>query len=130
MAFTLQGMEADDVSTKTTSGTMSFEDIDTDKISFVTVSGEVNFVGGFKELTVKSTSGDIDITEKVVPEAFQINTVSGSVNIAMPAFEGFSLYNKSTSGKLNCYIPVINGDNNSEFRIKTTSGDVEIEELK
>ena len=128
--ITLKGMEADEVSTKTTSGTVILEDINTDMVSFDTVSGEVFFVGRFKKLTVKSTSGDIDITEKVVPEAFKISTVSGRVNITMPAFEGFSLYNKSTSGELSCDIPVIKGDDGSEFRIKTTSGDVEIEELK
>ncbi|HKL79916.1 MAG TPA: DUF4097 family beta strand repeat-containing protein [Mobilitalea sp.] len=128
--ITLKGMETDEVSTKTTSGTVKLEDINTDKVSFDTVSGEVFFGGHFKKLTVKSTSGDIDITEKVVPEAFQIRTVSGRVNIAMPAFEGFRLYNKSTSGELSCDIPVIKGDDGSEFRIKTTSGDVEIEELK
>lgn len=118
-------------SVKTVSGSISMDDVTTSTLTLNTVSGEISFVGSFEELNAESTSGEITITEQSVPRAFDIKSVSGEVGLRMPAFDNFDLYSKTVSGGFRSEIPVRSkDDSNAVYRIKTTSGDIEITELK
>jgi hypothetical protein len=127
----VQKSDAPLTTVKTVSGSISVDEVTMKSLKLHTVSGEMTFTGSFEELTAESTSGEITITDLSVPKAFDIKSVSGEVKLTMPAFDNFDLYSKTVSGDLHSEIPVISKeDSNSSYRIKTTSGDIEINELK
>lgn len=121
---------ADRISAGSTSGNIKLQDVTTDSVSFETTSGDTTFDGIAKELKADSTSGDFDLSVREAPDKLTIDTVSGDVNMHMPAVDGLSVYHDSTSGDFNSDIPVIiDKKGKSKYSINTTSGDVRIEEL-
>ncbi len=127
----VQRLTAADVSAHSTSGEITLTEVTTEQLDFDTVSGEVEFDGSFQMLTANTTSGDLDITVDTVPNSINIKTVSGEVNLMMPASTDFGVYYKTVSGDFHSGIPMRSLDESTAaFKIKTTSGDIKITELK
>lgn len=75
----------------------------------------------FKEMNVVTSTGDIEVSEKVLVNALKINTSSGEVDVT--DFHGFeSLEIKTTTGDINVNDDVEGGT----LQIDTSSGEVEI----
>lgn len=123
----LSGIKVSELEANSTSGEMLFADVETDNLTLDTVSGDVSFEGSFLTLKANSISGCYNITVRMSPNSFDIDTVSGDVNIVMPAIEGLNIDFDTVSGDIRSEIPLISkGDTN--YMIDTISGDVEINE--
>ena len=126
----VDGLDTEDVRAKSTSGSIRFSKVATSLLQIETVSGDIGFQGSYKELISNSTSGSVSVTNQTVPTSFHIKTVSGEVDLTMPSFDNFRLYKKTVSGSFDCDIPVTTqSDSNGDYTIKTTSGDIDIQEL-
>lgn len=113
----------------TTSGNAEMIKVTADSLDFDSISGDYTYHGTFKNLSADSTSGNFKITDLKIPESFQFYTTSGDVYLTLPVIENFKVYHDSTSGDLDSEIPIWQGKSN-QYRFDTTSGDVEIYELK
>lgn len=129
--ITADSLTTNDLTADTTSGGIKMEETTTEELSFDTISGDVNFYGSFKNLDADSTSGKYDITNEEVPDGFDIDTVSGSIDITMPAIEGLDIKFDSVSGDLSSDIPVsYNSKGSDKYYINTISGNADIHELQ
>ncbi len=123
-------METEELTAHSTSGSMRLSEVEAKQLQFDTVSGDISFLGSCQELQANSTSGEMKITNQVAPEGFQMKSVSGRIQLTMPSFENFSLYQKTVSGSFDCEIPVVTQkENNAKYTIITTSGDIDIRKL-
>jgi len=104
-----------------------------------TISGEVDSSGAVYAGTVDidSASGAVAIQFGNCPDDLKINTVSGSVTLALPSDSGFTLKYDTVSGGMNCGFSVvmsgnkfISGDGAANFEIDTISGGLKIQAVQ
>lgn len=90
-----------------------------DKLSLVTISGDINVEDELRvnNLSLKAISGDIDV-EKVYGENAHLQSVSGDINIEQ--IEANDVTVELVSGDIN-----LGTTKAQELRVKTTSGDAE-----
>ena len=122
----------------TTSGGINATGI-TGEATFGTVSGDVkaDFAAGISA-NVSTTSGSVDLSYAVAPGAIQVNTVSGRVNLTLPADASCDVRFNTVSGDLRSShsgLPVERakrgfegrlGDGAQPLRVNTTSGNLNI----
>ena len=100
------------------------------------VSGDIELDGSFREVKAGSTSGEIDLMLRNAP-AVEVSTVSGEVDVELPAGTGFTLDYSTVSGELECDFPLtksvdgkyVCGDGACRMEIGTTSGSLSVERL-
>lgn len=123
-------VDSERLSFNTTSGDVTVSDTFTTEVSHSSVSGVFDFDGELKKLNANSTSGKIDLKNRIVPEEIDIDTVSGRINVAMPKADDIKVSHNTISGKFNCDFPVSMNKSGSSYSFSTGSGDIDIEELK
>ena len=77
----------------TTSGKLEMQSMNAPqaKATVSSVSGKVELDGSFREVKAGSTSGEIDLMLRNAPAAVEVSTVSGEVDVELPAGTGFTL---------------------------------------
>ena len=101
------------------------------------VSGDIELDGSFREVKAGSTSGEIDLMLRNAPAAVEVSTVSGEVDVELPAGTGFTLDYSTVSGELECDFPLtksvdgkyVCGDGACRMEVGTTSGSLSVERL-
>lgn len=109
-----------------------------------TVSGDISIAGSqLSGLAVEAVSGDCSVETGLHPEgSYRLRSVSGDFMLQLPSDQRCTVYSQSLSGDLHCALPnevrhegwrriqaAINGGG-VEVRIKTTSGDVDIQSAR
>ena len=123
----------------TTSGKLEMQSMNAPqaKADVSSVSGKVELDGSFREVKAGSTSGEIDLMLRNAPAAVEVSTVSGEVDVELPAGTGFTLDYSTVSGELECDFPLtksvdgkyVCGDGACRMEIGTTSGSLSVERL-
>ena len=121
----------------TTSGKLEMQSMNAPqaKATVSSVSGKVELDGSFREVKAGSTSGEIDLMLRNAPAAVEVSTVSGEVDVELPAGTGFTLDYSTVSGELECDFPLtksvdgkyVCGDGACRMEIGTTSGSLSVE---
>lgn len=123
----------------TTSGKLEMQSMNAPqaKADVSSVSGKVELDGSFREVKAGSTSGEIDLMLRNAPAAVEVSTVSGEVDVELPAGTGFTLDYSTVSGELECDFPLtksvdgkyVCGDGACRIEVGTTSGSLSVERL-
>ena len=123
----------------TTSGKLEMQSMNAPqaKATVSSVSGNVELDGSFREVKAGSTSGEIDLMLRNAPAAVEVSTVSGEVDVELPAGTGFTLDYSTVSGELECDFPLTKsadgkyacGDGACRIEVGTTSGSLSVERL-
>ena len=123
----------------TTSGKLEMQSMNAPqaKATVSSVSGNVELDGSFREVKAGSTSGEIDLMLRNAPAAVEVSTVSGEVDVELPAGTGFTLDYSTVSGELECDFPLTKsadgkyacGDGACRMEVGTTSGSLSVERL-
>ena len=123
----------------TTSGKLEMQSMNAPqaKADVSSVSGKVELDGSFREVKAGSTSGEIDLMLRNAPAAVEVSTVSGEVDVELPAGTGFTLDYSTVSGELECDFPLTKsadgkyacGDGACRIEVGTTSGSLSVERL-
>ena len=123
----------------TTSGKLEMQSMNAPqaKATVSSVSGNVELDGSFREVKAGSTSGEIDLMLRNAPAAVEVSTVSGEVDVELPAGTGFTLDYSTVSGELECDFPLtksvdgkyVCGDGACRIEVGTTSGSLSVERL-
>ena len=107
------------------------------KADVSSVSGDIELDGSFREVKAGSTSGEIDLMLRNAPAAVEVSTVSGEVDVELPAGTGFTLDYSTVSGELEYDFPLtkskdgkyVCGDGACRIEVGTTSGSLSVERL-
>lgn len=104
----------------------------TDMLAVESVSGGVEFSGSARELNAHTVSGSLKLTFAACPEQGYLDSVSGSITLALPEEAGFTVTYDSVSGSFFTDLPLqgggekegvaVNGDGAARFEMETTSG--------
>ena len=123
----------------TTSGKLEMQSMNAPqaKADVSSVSGNVELDGSFREVKAGSTSGEIDLMLRNAPAAVEVSTVSGEVDVELPAGTGFTLDYSTVSGELEYDFPLtkskdgkfVCGDGACRIEVGTTSGSLSVERL-
>ena len=123
----------------TTSGKLEMQSMNAPqaKADVSSVSGKVELDGSFREVKAGSTSGEIDLMLRNAPAAVEVSTVSGEVDVELPAGTGFTLDYSTVSGELEYDFPLtkskdgkyVCGDGACRIEVGTTSGSLSVERL-
>ena len=123
----------------TTSGKLEMQSMNAPqaKADVSSVSGNVELDGSFREVKAGSTSGEIDLMLRNAPAAVEVSTVTGEVDVELPAGTGFTLDYSTVSGELECDFPLtksvdgkfVCGDGACRIEVGTTSGSLSVERL-
>lgn len=110
-----------DLNIKTTSGDISLQEVN--NLDIKTTSGDIEIKTINNRISLDTTSGDVDIVKIKIKENSSIKTISGDVEITDNTSNCY-IETSSTSGD----IKVNKSDRKSdiELKIKTTSGDIEV----
>ena len=96
-----QGLTSETVNASTVSGSVSFENCTADEMKLDSVSGNLTFSGAVKELRLGGVSARTDVTVSNVPHEIRADSVSGSMNLTLPAGSGFNLKKDTLSGSFS-----------------------------
>ena len=123
----------------TTSGKLEMQSMNAPqaKATVSSVSGKVELDGSFREVKAGRTSGEIDLRLRNAPAAVEVSTVSGEVDVELPAGTGFTLDYSTVSGELEYDFPLtkskdgkyVCGDGACRIEVGTTSGSLSVERL-
>lgn len=103
----------------TVSGDCTVLDGRFDKISTSTISGDLYLEGSVQEVEHFSTSGDLYISNNNILWDVEVDSVSGDVEIELPAESGFDLTYDTIGGELKTGAIPLKKDGNGQY----TSGD-------
>lgn len=108
-----------DLKIKNVSGAISLPEMQVGKLVLDTVSGDVNSLATGKDVSLKSVSGEA--TLRNLTGSLDTNTVSGEVSATFSSFNNVRLKHESVSGNVNLFLPADSG-----FRVdfKSLSGDL------
>ena len=132
----VSALQADNLTAKLTSGQLTGTDITAQALDAGTTSGGLSLSGAFAGITAKCTSGKIALRSFLVPDALNVNIVSGNVGVSIPENEGFVLETSKTSGNIHSSFDLLSPINDKSGRyvyksdtvgrnyfVKLTSGD-------
>ena len=95
-----------------------------------TVSGASDLSGAFYSIDTNTVSGNVSIRSIIVPSALNIGSISGTVAVTIPNEGSITVRHSSASGRFNSEIPVLLQSRGAQFNFSTTSGNIDIYELK
>ena len=101
------------------------------------VSGDIELDGSFREVKAGCTRGETDLKLRYGSAAVEVSTVSGEVDVELPAGTGFTLDYSTVSGELEYDFPLtkskdgkyVCGDGACRIEVGTTSGSLSVERL-
>ena len=128
----IENMNASTLKLETVSGDIEGEASKSDQTNIKTVSGDLEIQEIIGELTIQTTSGDIDLSNFELLEPIDIKTVSGDIHISTLNEPNNVLYNvKSVSGDINLFDQFSSnakiGTGALSIKLETVSGDIAIE---
>ena len=133
--FTEELVSTETLSTDTTSGKMTVNG-SAASLELGTTSGNVSFTGEAAQINADTISANVDLFLDNCPEISNLEAVSGRLRLAIPESSGFELDYSSVSGELRSDFPIqgnvgrtgraIYGTGECSFRLRSTSGDMEI----
>ncbi|MEN0057718.1 MAG: DUF4097 family beta strand repeat-containing protein [Bdellovibrio sp.] len=121
-----EGLTLNDLSVKTVSGNVTFNNLNAKSWSLHSVSGDIKAdSSSFTKISGKTVSGEIEITNQI-PAQIDFTSVSGDVKMKLAKTDNIFFNLKSLSGSINNK----HGSNRKgdfEVNVSTASGDIEIE---
>lgn len=122
------------MSVNTVSGGMELTAISAGELRLDTVSGSCKLDGQTEELSVSTISGDISASLRTQPLDVDMDSVSGTLNLGLPANAGFTVEHDSVSGSFSCAFPTEDlgghrlrcGSGGASIRMNTTSGNMDV----
>ncbi|MCI8496690.1 MAG: DUF4097 domain-containing protein [Clostridiales bacterium] len=129
----IEEMTAEKLEISSTSGDISALGCTAQSLRAENVSGRIDMSSRIREIRANTVSGDVSLQSELTPENIKVDTVSGSVRMALPEKDGFSVNYDTVSGHMNCEFPTT-GDRDEfdylnggpEYKIDTVSGSVSI----
>lgn len=107
------------------SGNIDIENLETEESEFKSVSGEIEISDSKKINAIETTSGNIQITNYLVSEDMNLESVSGEVRLDLIDYSSIDLKFESVSGDLeNDFGEIYGGEN--KISVETTSGDLRV----
>ncbi len=103
-----------------------------------TTSGDIHLSGTIHQVVVKTVTGDITAELQTMPDAKQLESVSGDIKVVLPENDGFTIQYKRMAGDLKSDFNLMTSLNsksgnavyrNGELRVyyyETISGDIKI----
>jgi len=123
----LADIVADSIYLRTMSGRIETTRTEATSIRTHTVSGRHTIFGAFGNIDANSTSGRLELSSTVMPDAVVGRTRSGRIELTVPRTEtAVSVQYSVTSGRFSSQIPVITHGANPQFELRTTSGRISI----
>ncbi len=121
----------------TTSGSLKLEEVRSEETELESVSGAVSYSGKASRFKADSISAAVRAEFTDCPEKVEMESVSGSLTVAIPENDGFEVKYDSISGKFSSDFPFTTADSSSvrsgralyssgkaSFQFSTTSGDM------
>lgn len=115
------------------SGACTFENCNVDLLDIGTASGDVRFVGSLNRLDCDAASANVYAALTNVPGSLDLDTMSGDLELILPAQAGFTLAMDTASGDFNTDFDIqrkdarmVSGDGACRINISALSGDVTI----
>lgn len=134
--FLESGAFEEKLSASNTSGEMDFTGVKAGKADMSTVSGDISYSGAANEFNANSVSGGVRGTLSACPEKADLDSVSGSLALAVPENPGFEVEFSSVSGSFSSDFPVtgdtgksgraLYSSGKSKLSFSTTSGSMEV----
>ena len=129
--ISLSDVTGDGVNLSSTSGSLELRNVNAGLLDTGSVSGTQELSGAFVRVDSTGTSGRVSIQSSIVPEFLNISTISGRVEITVPNDGNrISVSHSSVSGRFSSELPVLMHGTDAQFRISTTSGNINIYELR
>lgn len=129
--LTVHNLTADEVSFDGASGTCFFHDCTIGEMDFDTASGDVEFTGELDSLSFDAASASFKAELRNVPRSIDMDTMSGDLDITLPASCGFTLSLDTMSSDFQTDFPTsksgenwVCGDGSCRINISAMSGDV------
>lgn len=126
------GTEGLDISS--TSGSITASRSTAGALSVETVSGTVSYAGKAETVEISSVSGAVEAELTACPTEADMNSVSGSLTMKLPAGAAFTAEHSSVSGDFSCDFTgeskggrFLVGSGGGKLSMSTTSGDMAIE---
>lgn len=127
--------EFEDFKFTTISGNLSSDDFTSKKSELKTTSGEINLSGQPGDIKSEAISGNLNLSYSDFSNTIEANSVSGEVEIQLPADAGFELEYGTVSGEAQCDFTVSGkerkkglkgtvGNGGGSVRINTVSGNM------
>lgn len=136
-SVTLQDVNAKDLEVGTTSGKLELTGCRADELNLNSVSGSVAAQGYFEKVNVENVSGSIRVRSEVMLKDLNVDTVSGSVTIAIPENEGFTLEHTKVSGGLDSDFALslrddeyTYGNGGADFAVSSVSGSLHLTRIE
>lgn len=135
-SITLKNCTGGKLDVETVSGSCTVEDSEIGQCSIDTTSGEVRLAGVFERIEIDGVSVGMQIEATSALKKLEIDTVSGSCKLRLPADAGFTLRYDSASGSVdvsgfdnlridgNRYLC---GDASAEYEFNSVSGSMTAE---
>lgn len=129
-----EGISIGQLDIETVSGSVLVEDVIANELDLQSVSGSTNLKGSFGIIDAEGVSGSQTYRLHTVPDAMDVDLVSGSVNVYMTKTRGFTASLDSVSGSLNTDFAeklgrknAVYGDGSARMDFETVSGSVNIQ---
>jgi lia operon protein LiaG len=131
-------MTVKELSLVTVSGDIDLEDVNADSSTIKTVSGDIEGKRVHGDISMKTTSGDIDLIYMSETFNLYVETISGDVELNLLNHVEFIYDFSTTSGDIDVRLDGLKkstgrdisgqfGDTNNKIIIKTVSGDIELD---
>lgn len=125
---------AEELDLSATSGAIVTENSSAQMLDLENVSGSIQIEGEYTSIDVDTVSGGTNLVLANNPESIKVDSVSGSVTVALPEGANFTAKLDTVSGSLSCAFPgtlgddmVVVGDGDANYRFNSVSGNVKIE---
>ena len=115
--LTCTGLDLEQAELSTVSGVCTLRDCTVGTPQMEADSGNLKFTGTLEQLKFDGVSARANLTVQEAPEGIKMNSVSGDLDLTLPAGCGFTLDNSTISGRLDTDFPTAEQDG------KTVSGD-------
>ena len=96
----------------------------TEKLCIGTVSGDVRFRGKAVQLSLQTKSGDADLIFETCPESAEAQSVSGDLELALPAGSRFRFLPHTVSGDIRLRGLGADASARPLLSVRTVSGDI------
>lgn len=131
--LTCTGLDLEQAELSTVSGVCTLRDCTVDTLKMEAASGDLNFTGTLGQLKFDGVSAKANLTVREAPEKIKMNSVSGDLDLTLPAGRGFTLDSSSLSGRLDTDLPTaeqggrtVSGDGACEIELNGVSASAHI----
>ena len=131
--ITVTDMEIAGADINTTSGVSRFVNCVLGELELDTASGDLSYEGILDNLEVDAASAKVTVIARNVPDAIDVDTASGDLELTLPEDAGFTVKVDALSSKINSEFPCesrnglqICGNGHCQIDMDTMSGKVNI----